>query len=305
MKYIIKGEDGREYGPIDKETLRKWTEAGRVVPQTPIRNVLIMKWNKASDLDFLHPAFAVQGVREDNEKSNFRKFSNHFSSLFGGGEQKKAEDTPWATAFKNRYIPDPASVSLRIAAFSFDFMLIAVFSIFLLMHFHASFKHPEILRQKESANSEASPPSSVMQDSTKPSGETASSPLPPDAGANVKTQETVQAAQEKTFPTPESEAEVNYAFNKAFCILVTCVLLYYGISLGLFAQTFGMWFWGMVITKTDLGEVLFFRAYFFTVLMFLFGALSPFIVYFNPYRRSLHEILSGTMVIRTAARPKS
>jgi uncharacterized RDD family membrane protein YckC len=270
MKYIIKGEDGREYGPIDNETLRKWTAAGRVVPQTPVRNVLIMKWNKASDLDFLHSAFAVQGVREDKERSNFGKFSDHFSSIFGGGEQKKAGDTPWATAFKNRYIPDPATVSLRIAAFSFDFMLIAVFSIFLLMHFHASFKHPEIPRQQESASSEISSP-----------------------------------AQEKTFPTPESEAEVNSAFNRAFYILVTCVLLYYGISLGLFAQTFGMWFWGMIIAKADLGEVLFFRAYFFTVLMLLFGVLSPFIVYFNPYRRSLHEILSGTMVIRTAARPKS
>jgi hypothetical protein len=305
MKYIIKGEDGREYGPIDNETLRKWTAAGRVVPQTPVRNVLIMKWNKASDLDFLHSAFAVQGVREDKERSNFRKFSDHFSSIFGGGEQKKAGDTPWATAFKNRYIPDPATVSLRIAAFSFDFMLIAVFSIFLLMHFHASFKHPEIPRQQESASSETSPPAPVIPDSAKPFSGSVPSPVSPNAVVNAKAQETVQAAKEKTFPTPESEAEVNSAFNRAFYILVTCVLLYYGISLGLFAQTFGMWFWGMIIAKADLGEVLFFRAYFFTVLMLLFGVLSPFIVYFNPYRRSLHEMLSGTMVIRTAARPKS
>ena len=304
MKYIVKGEDGREYGPIDKETLRKWTAAGRIVPQTAVRNVLIMKWNKASDLDFLYSAFAVQGVRGDKERSNFRKFSDHCSSLFGGGDQKKAEETPWATAFKNRYIPDPVTVSLRIAAFSFDFMLIAVFSIFLLMHFQASFKHPELPRQKESASSETSQPAPLIPDSAQPSSGTVPSPVSPVAGSTAKAQEPVQAANEKTFPTPESEAEVNSAFNRAFYILVTCVLLYYGISLGLFAQTFGMWFWGMIIAKADLGEVLFFRAYFFTVLMLLFGVLSPFIVYFNPYRRSLHEILCGTMVIRTAARPK-
>ncbi|MFA6569452.1 MAG: RDD family protein [Victivallales bacterium] len=282
MKYLIRGEDGREYGPIDEETLRKWTETGRVVPHTPVRNVLIKKWNKASDLDFLIPAFAVQGVREEREKNFFRKFSERLNGIFGGGKGKKEELTPWASSFKNKYLHDPASVSLRIAAFAFDLIIIGGFSIFLMLHFSASFTHPAKPVQKESASSGISPASTAQT---------------PEAATAI--------SQATASPTPESASEVNSAFNKSFYMLLTCVLLYYGLSLGIFAQTFGMWFWGLMLAKTDLGEVLFGRAYFFTVLMLLVGALSPLIVYFNPYKRSLHEILSGTMVIKTAARPKA
>ena len=307
MKYLVKGEDGREYGPIDEETLRKWTVAGRVVPRTPVRNALIRKWNKASDLDFLLASFAVQGVREEKEKSSFGKFSERLDGLFAGGKEKKKDLTPWETSFKNKYIHDPASVSLRIAAFAFDLIIIGGFSIFLLLHFHASFTHPLKPVQKEAAASEtAAAPNTPIADiasDRQSDGTKASSDANPDA--TPQTQTAAQTSQATVSPTPESIAEVNSAFNRSFYILATCVLLYYGLSLGIFAQTFGMWFWGLIIAKTDLGEVFFGRAYFFTVLMLLIGVLSPLIVYFNPYKRSLHEILSGTMVIKIAARPKA
>ncbi len=292
MKYFIQGEDGKEYGPIDEETLRKWTESGRVVQHTPVRNVLIKKWNKASDLDFLLPAFALQGVREEKEKNFFKKFSDHLDTLFGGGRKKQEELTPWATAFKNKYIHDPASFSLRLAAFAFDLIIIGGFSIFLLLHFQASFTHPPKPDQTET---EAAAPAA------QPDG--AAAPVA-SSGAD-SAQDTAKASPETAAPTPESIAEVNSAFNRAFYILLTFALLYYGLSIGIFAQTFGMWFWGLMLAKTDLGEVLFARAYFYAVLMLLVGVLSPLIVYFNPYKRSLHEILSGTMLIRTAARPKA
>lgn len=302
MKYIIQGEDGKEYGPIDEETLRKWTEAGRVVPHTLVRNVLIKKWNKASDLDFLLPAFAVQGSREEKEKGSLRKFSDHLNTLFGGGKaNKKKDETPWETSFKNKYIHDPASISVRIAAFSFDLIIIGGFAIFLLLHFSASFSHPERTDQKESAVSDLpsaantqTPENAAATPSTEKAASSASS------GSDTSVPKTQEAP-----PSPESIEEVNSAFNRSFYIFITCILLYYGLSLGIFAQTFGMWFWGLMIAKTDLGEVLFGRAYFFTILMLLIGVLSPLVVYFNPYKRSLHEILSGTMIIRTAARPKA
>ncbi len=308
MKYLIQGEGGKEYGPIDEETLRKWTASGRVVPHTPVRNVLIKRWNKASDLDFLLPSFAVQGVREEKEKNFFRKFSDHLNTLFGGGKKKEEDLTPWATAFRNKYIHDPASVPLRIAAFAFDLIIIGGFSIFLMLHFSASFTPPAPPPVvKEPAASETAPATNVQTPETvspDPFG-TAETPAATAIGTSAKAQAAATTSQEKAALTPESIAEVNSAFNRSFYVLLTFVLLYYGLSLGIFAQTFGMWFWGLMIAKDDLGEVLFGRAYFFTALLLLVGVLSPLIVYFNPYKRSLHEILSGTMVIRTAARPKA
>jgi hypothetical protein len=307
MKYLVKGEDGREYGPIDKETMRKWTEAGRVLPETPVRNVLINKWNKASDLDFLLPAFAVQGVREEKEKNSFSKFSEHLDALFSGGKAKKEKLTPWETSFKNKYLHDPASLSLRFSAFAFDLIIIGGFSIFLLLHFHASFTHLEKPVQNESAISEIPSTLTGTTAGTASAESSTDAPSAPSAGSDTetKTQAAVQMPQAPASPTPESISEVNSAFNRSFYIFVTCVLLYYGLSLGIFAQTFGMWFWGIMLAKTDLEEVLFGRAYFFTVLMLLIGVLSPLVVFFNPYKRSLHEILSGTMVIRIVARPKT
>jgi hypothetical protein len=287
---------------VDEETLRKWTSSGRILPHTQIRNALIKKWNKASELDFLLSSFAVQGSREQKEKNFFRKFSDHLDIIFGGGKTTKKELTPWETSFRNKYIHEPASVSVRIAAFAFDLIVIGGFSIFLMLHFSASFTHPEKPVPKESETSEISPDSNTVTPvvaSVKPSDGTVS---PDSSGA---TQATVQTPPEIAPPTPESVAEVNSAFSRSFCILLAFVLLYYGLSLGIFAQTFGMWFWGIMLAKTDLEEVLFGRAYFFTVLMLLIGVLSPLVVFFNPYKRSLHEILSGTMVIRTAASPKA
>ena len=65
MKYIILGEDKKEYGPIDGETLRKWVESGRVLAETPVRNAMIKKWGKAQDLEFLAPSLALQAEKID------------------------------------------------------------------------------------------------------------------------------------------------------------------------------------------------------------------------------------------------
>ncbi|MFA6294624.1 MAG: GYF domain-containing protein, partial [Victivallales bacterium] len=191
MKYFIQGEDGKEYGPVDEETLRKWTASGRVVAHTPVRNVLIKKWNKASDLDFLLPSFAIQGVREEKEKNFFRKFSDHLDTIFGGGRKKQEELTPWATAFKNKYIHEPASVPLRIAALAFDFIIIGGFSIFLMLHFQASFTHPQKPDQTETAAAATAP---------QPDG-TVAPAASPGADATAKAQDAAKTSPEAAAPT--------------------------------------------------------------------------------------------------------
>lgn len=79
-------------------------------------------------------------------------------------------------------------------------------------------------------------------------------------------------------------------------ILSVIALLLTALSLGYYSQTFGMWFWGIFITKRKIGEVYFFRAFIFTLLFPFCFLFSPLFVYI--FRRGLHEILSGTRLIR-------
>ena len=99
------------------------------------------------------------------------------------------------------------------------------------------------------------------------------------------------------------EGNPNESFYIYYSIFLAFFLLYYGFCLGYFAQTFGMWFWGILIVKKDKSEVFFLRAFFFTVLMLIFGILSPLFVFL--VKRSLHGLLTGTMLVKVAARPKA
>lgn len=87
------------------------------------------------------------------------------------------------------------------------------------------------------------------------------------------------------------------------CTIITAclALLYFGISLGYFAQSFGMWYWGIFIVKKNVGEVFFFRAFLFSFLMMLIGIVAPLFVYL--FGRAPHDILSGVKVIQVAGSP--
>jgi hypothetical protein len=39
MRYIVRGTNGKEYGPIDLPTLIEWVRQGRVSPDTKVRNL--------------------------------------------------------------------------------------------------------------------------------------------------------------------------------------------------------------------------------------------------------------------------
>ena len=79
-------------------------------------------------------------------------------------------------------------------------------------------------------------------------------------------------------------------------ILAVFALLFNALSLGYYSQTFGMWFWGIFITKRKIAEVYFFRAFLFTLLYPLCFIFSPLFVYV--FRRGLHEMLTGTRLVR-------
>lgn len=95
---------------------------------------------------------------------------------------------------------------------------------------------------------------------------------------------------------------MNQVFYILFTVFFVVTLLYYGISLGFFAQTFGMWFWGIFIVCYDKATPVFlFRAYIFALAGFLFGILLP-VMTILPGQRSIHDILTGVWVIRIASK---
>ncbi len=84
-------------------------------------------------------------------------------------------------------------------------------------------------------------------------------------------------------------------------VIALCLtMIYYGVTIGYFAQTFGMWFWGIFITKNDISEVYLYRAFLFTVLMLLLGIVAPFFVYI--FGRAPHDLLSGVRVINVVGK---
>ncbi len=58
--YIVKLENGEEFGPIDQEALVRQAESGRINYQAQVRSVLVPRWEKAVNLPFLKPILQSQ-----------------------------------------------------------------------------------------------------------------------------------------------------------------------------------------------------------------------------------------------------
>jgi hypothetical protein len=58
MQYTIQGTDGNSYGPVDFQTLKQWTQEGRVLPDTMITDGLANTQFRASTMPELGLATA-------------------------------------------------------------------------------------------------------------------------------------------------------------------------------------------------------------------------------------------------------
>lgn len=86
-----------------------------------------------------------------------------------------------------------------------------------------------------------------------------------------------------------------------FAILLVVAFLYYGITLGFFAQTFGMWYWGIFIVKKDTSEAYFLRVMVWSILLMMIGIISPLFIYL--FRWAPHDILAKVKIIQVAGTP--
>jgi hypothetical protein len=91
-------------------------------------------------------------------------------------------------------------------------------------------------------------------------------------------------------------SDLNEIVTWGLAILLLGALIVNALCLGYYAQTFGMWFWGICLTKRRIGEVFFLRAFIFTLLWPLCFIFSPLFVYI--FHRGLHEILADVRLVR-------
>jgi len=86
-------------------------------------------------------------------------------------------------------------------------------------------------------------------------------------------------------------------------LFVLIFILYFTSFLGIKASTPGDSFWGyMLVRDSDGSEVLMFRAFCFSLLLFFFWWLAPLVIFVTPANRSLHEWITGCRVIHTRQR---
>ena len=306
MEYIVLGKDGKEYGPVDADTLQLWVEHGRVSKDTQVRNSLMKKWNTAGSIDILEEAFKVYQQNEKAEEGISGKLKG---VLFG---QKQQEEEPVEkevrTAFKQKHIPNPASVIQRIGAFVFDSLILGSFGValFVFMNIYTgtlglgdfSFGLPPSVEEGEinmDVVNSTGDETIAKVDGEADSLESIEASVEPPGGASFVVSKDVKANIPK----------LKNVFYKFFAIFVAVVLLYYGIGLGLFAKTLGMHYWGIFLVKGYNDEAFAARAFAFVLAMLAVGIVSPIVVLLNPQHRSIHGYLTGTRLIRVAAKPKT
>jgi len=317
MEYIVLGKDGKEYGPVDPETLKKWVEHGRVLKDTQVRNALMKKWNEAGKLDLLEESFAIHQQNEKAEEGVSGKLMGMLG--FGKNQEDEPEEKEVRTAFIQKYVPNPASAGQRIGAFIFDSLIIISFGIvlFIVMNISTGTLGLGDFSLGQSAltadNSQIDNTDDINDSDTENiNKDSAEDETTADSADTDITEEEIDSeAVELDVPFTVSEEvkanvpRLNNSFYNYFAIFAAGVLLYYGIALGLFAQTYGMHYWGIIIVKGYNDEAFPARTFAFTIAMFAIGIITPIIVLLNPQHRSIHGYLTGTRLIRVAAKPKA
>ncbi|MBN1864722.1 MAG: hypothetical protein JW808_07470 [Victivallales bacterium] len=327
MKYIVLGKDGKEYGPVDAETLAKWVEHGRVFKDSKVRNALMMKWNDAGKLEFLQDSFNQQEIREEEESSGLK---GKLLSFLAGKTEKHdlPEEEDKKTAFRQKYTPRPAGVFQRIGAFLIDAVIVACFGLCLFFSLvistgtwvtvetTAGFANIAAMSEFQGTGGDLSGGEGEVieildADGIQEALRSEGSPTVPKPAASRQPSPEPEVESAEPEPEPEKKAEfpppntLRKEFNSIFAVFVLGVLLYYGISLGIYAQTCGMWYFGLIIVKGHDAEALPARTFAYALLSLLFAPITPPMVLINPACRSLQGYLTGTRLISITAKAKN
>ena len=129
-KYIYRGSDHEEYGPVSQQGLLRLVQAGKITAYHQIRSTLIPKWDYAKDVSFLaEPIAAQQPVEERVEKPGWRGIWEQMTY--------RAPDTRMASGLIEAKAEDyvTAAIAVRTVAAITDLIVLTTFyvSVFLMM----------------------------------------------------------------------------------------------------------------------------------------------------------------------------
>jgi hypothetical protein len=316
MEYIVLGKDNEEYGPVDQETLLKWVEHGRVLKDSKIRNSLMKQWHEAGKLDFLEEAFSVQEVHEEEEASTPTGLLKGFLGLKPKKHEVKKPQGKQATAFVQKYTPAPATVYQRIATFATDAILLSLVALILFFTMVITTNtwvevksdrfgkiEKEVTEELDKVAFDVDSNSEVVriEEDAGVKGDVEAVAEDVDSAISKEEEEEEKEATVVVFPPAK---KMHSTFKFFFAIFIIITLLYYGISLGVYAQTYGMHYWGIFIVKGYNDEAFSTRTFAFALLSLFFAPLTPIIVFVNPAHRSIHGYITGTRLVKITATSK-
>ena len=88
------------------------------------------------------------------------------------------------------------------------------------------------------------------------------------------------------------------AFYVTLALAYVGAVLYLAWTIGFGAQTVGQWFWGLMVVCSDGQPVFLGRAFAFACGALFLGWLTPVMAFLLPSRRAIHDLISGTRVVR-------
>ena len=128
MKYMVRSTDGKEYGPVDQETLVQWAKAGRVTEHYEIRNALMKKGNPAYKVPFLQDIIKTQkSIRDRN-----RPVSTRISNLINPEDGSEFKNTTSLNQ-PGRFQFSPGPTDLRFLAWLIDTSIVICIGIFMFV----------------------------------------------------------------------------------------------------------------------------------------------------------------------------
>ena len=301
MQYIYIDDNGNEVGPVALDHILQAIGKGEIHKDTPVRNNIMKSFSPASE----HQAFR-KALLDTNRMSARRKgetvyeYNRRIDASFSGGMEK-------SHAFvRDVKIVDGTVAKRLLAALTDWFVLLTVLAVMLVFTLSNQFSTPEQLFKSnelgewERVDATTTPHGTIFSFGQIESG-------------GVKQQYRI-SRDRRVIEVWNHKAKTLaiYDLNKVLvamtvtaAIWAAAVVVYFVFLLGYFAQTIGMWFWGLVLVKemsdTDVDyQITYSRAAQYTLAMFLFGWMLPISCLLTK-RRGVHCLMTRSRVADISA----
>ncbi len=328
MQFIVRDTHDNEYGPLSVEEVEQYILDGTINADCTIRNSIINHWNKLGDVQQFADALEQYNSTHETEATK-RGF---FQKIGIGKEKEKEKESapiiPKTTSFKNEVDPVPGGFWLRLVAGITDWVMMAIVAFILLVISYAGVYAigyvqtqkgaaplvEESAEKTENADGEATAAAEVAAPAPgQPLKDNLSAQSPPTdmdnmsqgytfGSAWVDTATNIQYSCIKSSATGALWVKADVIEKLITGILIVfwaVVIIYFSVGYGVYAQTFGMWYWGLFICKPDLeqNEAYMFRCFVYTLLMLCFGILTPFVILFTR-KKGIHDIIAGVGIFQ-------